>query len=132
MNKYFTILIASILIMPYSQGKVTEVKNQQELSKILKANNFVVLKFKADWCPICKKVEEPFNEIAKNKNFKDIKFVIIDFDTAPKLVRKYQIRGIPHIKYIKKTKIVGEKIGVKGKKAFIKNLKKDISKHFGK
>ena len=136
MNKYLKTIyklflsLCIICVMPNTLGATQEIQSLQQLQQIQKEHP-VVLLFTADWCPICQRIKEPFHKISKNKNFTDIRFIIVDVETGNQIARKYKINSIPHIKYIQKGtgNIVAEKIGAKDNQIFKKSVSSDIEKH---
>ena len=85
------------------------VKTLEELNKILSANKLVVLKFSAEWCGPCKRIQGDMEKLA-NAN-PDIIFCHIDVDEAQEIAVKYNISAMPTLKFIKECNIVSEIVG---------------------
>lgn len=51
-----------------------------------------VFYFTADWCNPCKKVKPIVEEINRDSA---VKFQIIDVDSEPELVKRFEIRSVP-------------------------------------
>jgi len=132
MNKYIktilTILTVSMLTTTCAKGKVTKVKKLASLNAILTKNPLVIIKFKAEWCPACAKIDKPFKKLAKK--YPNIKFIKVDFDEAKGIIKKHKIKAIPTIKFIKNGELVALKIGTRGVELFKQDLRKKIKKHF--
>ena len=71
-----------------------------DFNKILEENNFVVVKFSAEWCNPCK-VMEPIIESVANQLEDKAKVMSIDVEEEPDLATKYKIRNVPTILYFK-------------------------------
>ncbi|MBW9223865.1 thioredoxin family protein [Methanothermococcus sp. SCGC AD-155-E23] len=67
----------------------------------------VVIVFYADWCKYCKALEPTLNQLEKE----GIEIIRINVDEHPELARKFGIRGLPTVLYIKDGVEVGRTIG---------------------
>ena len=59
-----------------------------------------IIKFYADWCAPCKRLSPKIE--AMSNDFPNINFLEVNVDESPELVKKFGVRGIPHIVYIDK------------------------------
>lgn len=59
-------------------GIVIHVKSEEHRQQIINNNDVVVLKFGAEWCGPCKKIEPEYKKLAENK--KEIIFLSEDID----------------------------------------------------
>lgn len=88
--------------------KIVSVNTKDEINK-LSANQNIVVKFYADWCGPCKRLNEPFNKLAED--FSNTVFVSVNIDNAQELAKAYQVNGVPAVLVIKKGKVVDKIVG---------------------
>jgi thioredoxin 1 len=62
----------------------------------------VAVKFGAEWCGPCKKLEPNFLKI--EEEFSNVKFMTVDVDQIPSIAQKYRIRTLPTILLLKNNK----------------------------
>ena len=86
------------------------VKTLSELKKILEEHKLVVLKFSADWCGPCKRIQGEMEKLA-HANRGKIAFCHIDVDEAQEIAAEYNISAMPTLKFIKEFKVVSEVVG---------------------
>ena len=101
---------------------MTEIKNMQHFSEILQNNpGFVIIKFGAEWCGPCKKIEglvhERFDKLPDN-----IQPILIDVDESFELYaylkNKKMLNGIPailayekgNLSYIPSDRVIGANV----------------------
>jgi thioredoxin 1 len=70
--------------------------------------------FTADWCNPCKKVRPIVEEL--NRDQSDVKFQIIDIDSAGELARNFEVKSIPTFILIEDGKEVNRFTGAKTRK----------------
>jgi thiol-disulfide isomerase/thioredoxin len=63
-----------------------EVESEEELEKILKSPDRVVIFYFMDTCGFCQKMHEPYDEL--EKDHKDVKFVKVETKHIPKKLGK--------------------------------------------
>jgi len=74
-------------------------------------NDILIMLFKTEWCPYCKKAKpewDKFQEYVNVENKKNnyvITLSVIDCDEKPDLAEKYKIEGYPTIKLLYKNEI---------------------------
>ncbi len=54
----------------------------------------VIVKFYADWCPDCRRIESGAEQIAKDFAGR-FKFYAVDTEAEPELAERFNVRGIP-------------------------------------
>lgn len=95
-------------------------------SEVENFKGLVVVDFWAPWCGPCRMLGPIFEELASDfSEDENIKFVKVNTDENPEIARKFQIRGIPTIKFIKGGKEVDQQVGAVPKEV----IKEFISKH---
>ncbi|HIQ31911.1 MAG TPA: thioredoxin [Methanothermococcus okinawensis] len=81
-------------------------EHSQKIIKDLEGKTVVIV-FYADWCKYCKALEPTLNQLEKE----GIEIIRINVDEHPELARKFGIRGLPTVVYIKDGVEVGRTIG---------------------
>ena len=108
MRTYLKLLILLSLITLFS-GCIDQGNSgySQELKDLNLEGKTVVVVFHADWCKYCKALEPTLNLLEKE----GIEIIKINVDEHPELARKFGIRGLPTVVYIKDGVEVGRTIG---------------------
>ncbi len=86
----------------------------------------VVVDVWADWCGPCKMLAPQFRAAAEELKGK-ARFVKLDADKNQKLVRKYQVMGLPTLLFFKDGQLVDRSTGVTSKNAILKRVKPLLS-----
>ncbi|SEQ75085.1 thioredoxin family protein [Piscibacillus halophilus] len=81
------------------------VENQNQFEKLINSEEPVVIKFVADWCPDCKRMDFFIGSVLEQ--FDEFPFYEMDRDQFPEIAETYQVMGIPSLLVFKD----GEKIG---------------------
>lgn len=90
-------------------SEIIEIKNNEELIKVFKDNEKVLVDFKADWCGPCKMLHPILIEFSKNNP--NVKVVEVDVDKNPDIAANYKIMSIPALKLFNKEKLMKESTG---------------------
>lgn len=61
----------------------------------LNLSDLSAIKFYADWCVPCKRMDTILNKM--EKEFEDIKIYSIDIDKYTKIAQKYEVKSLPTI-----------------------------------
>jgi thiol-disulfide isomerase/thioredoxin len=80
------------------------------MENILKNNKFILIKASATWCNPCKKIEEPFKRIVKNKLDNKVKVMYVDVDDDDDIVNLFKITKLPTFISIVKGKVANTDI----------------------
>ena len=86
-----------------------DITQETEWDSLVSEKKLVAADFWAPWCPFCLKLEPVFESIASK--YPDITFVKINVDEQQELRSRYDIRGIPVIKFFCEGREVGEIVG---------------------
>lgn len=90
-------------------------------------NGLVIVDFWAPWCGPCRMLGPIFEELAGEYGENTaVKFVKVNTDEDPELARKFQIRGIPTMKFIKNGKEVDQQVGAVPKEVILELISKHL------
>ena len=80
---------------------------RQELSRVISeaGNRLLLIDFFADWCAPCKQLEPILEEIARKANDR-VDVYRIDLDVNQPLAQGFEVRGVPHVVFVKDQVIV--------------------------
>ena len=97
-----------------------EIVDSKSLTKLIKENEIVVLKFSAQWCGPCQNPQFKinYNMLKEKFNTEKIKFLEFDIDEDKDIVEdtehyNFKIQSIPHFKICYKGNIINEINGSK-------------------
>lgn len=100
--------------------------NREELKQILDNNEYVVLKFGAEWCGPCKQIAPVLEQLADEYQDR-IKYVSIDVEESTEITAEYKIRNVPTIIFIKKSEIQDKAVGSISRNTLVEKIEKLIS-----
>lgn len=89
---------------------------------VLNAEMPVVVDVWADWCGPCHALAPNFAAAAEEAG-DNARFVKLDAEKNPKLIKQYQVRGLPTLLYFKNGQLVGRSTGVASKGAILRRLR---------
>ncbi len=99
---------------------VRMVRGEEQFKElVLKSELPVLVDFHADWCGPCKRLAPILAEIAGEQHER-ISVVKVDADDNPELVRRYQVRGLPHLIIFRQGRAAGQLVGLRPKSALEK------------
>jgi len=123
--------IVFVGFLVYSYSKMKNIKEVPPSKKIKTLNNknyktvirngTVLVDFWAPWCAPCKMIAPSLNEIAEEESDR-VTIAKVNVDQNKALAEKYQIRNIPTLIVFKNGKEEKRIMGVKPKKAILKEL----------
>lgn len=103
-----------------SVSVINQENFEQEVSG---KEGLVVLDFYADWCGPCKQLGPVIDQLAGE--YTNVKFGKVNIDNAPELAKKFGVRNIPNLVFIKNGEQIDRSIGNVPKQ----NLEDIIKKH---
>ncbi len=80
------------------------IKSKETFDAIIQGDQRSIIKFEADWCPDCKRLDMFIGEITEDYNA--LKWFQLDRDEFPEIAETYQVMGIPSLLIFEK----GEKL----------------------
>lgn len=124
---FLVLLIVLITVTYYRTKNAKPVANSKKI-KVLNNKNFgaatkrgvVLIDFWAAWCGPCKIIAPVLNEIAESRN--DFTIAKVNVDQYQQLAQKHKVRNIPTMVILKDGKEAGRIIGVKSKRAILKEV----------
>ncbi|MDP3889538.1 MAG: thioredoxin family protein [bacterium] len=125
---YFNLL----LIMSTSSiaAQVIQIKSTQEYNDLIKKTEPMVIQFAANWCGVCQKTKQPFEQVAEEIEFKHITFARVDIDALGQAgLQEDNITGVPTFVYRNNGVKKSESVGVKNMAGFKDELRGDIRKN---
>jgi thioredoxin 1 len=87
----------------------SDITQETEWDSLISGKKLVAADFWAPWCPFCMRLKPIFESISSK--YPDTRFVKVNVDEQGGLASRYDIRGIPVIKFFCEGKEVGEIIG---------------------
>ena len=106
-------------------SKILEVTESEFKSKVLDAQQPVVVEFGADWCRPCKALEPILIKLAGEWGDKAV-LMQIDIDQAPQLSQQFMIMSVPTVMLFVNGKPVERLTGLQP----AEKLRKKFSAHF--
>ncbi|CAL8072097.1 unnamed protein product [Orchesella dallaii] len=84
---------------PTSINRISTVRTEDELiqglERVLSSNRTAVIRFYAEWCPVCQADVHEFNKLLDKYPDSSTRFFRIDVDQHPQLTADYGIRAVP-------------------------------------
>ena len=121
------ILLGSILFTTQSaiarDNSIVELTNSNYLTKLLKSDKPILVKFWASWCRPCRTMTPKFHNAAKTFKGK-VTFAEVNVDKQKQVAARYQIHSLPTMILFKKDKIINKTVGSLSQKqieSFVKN-----------
>ena len=94
-------------------------------AEVLKSDKPILVDFWAQWCGPCLTIAPTLAKLAEKYEGK-MKVGKLNVDEHPALAEKYQIRGIPNMKFFKNGQIAGEVVGLVAEKELEAQIEKYI------
>ncbi len=99
---------------------VKSIQSEAEFKKIVEASpgRLLVFDLYADWCRPCRILSPMLDEIAEENKDK-ANFYKINVDRFPQLAATFQVRGIPHVSFVKDKNLLHTFTGVRAKGDYV-------------
>jgi thiol-disulfide isomerase/thioredoxin len=69
------------------------IESEQKFNEVIQSEKPVIVKFFADWCPDCKRMNMFINDVIEE--FPDYDWYEINSDDVKGIAEKYEVMGIP-------------------------------------
>ena len=123
------ILLGSILFTTQSaiarDNSIVELTNSNYLTKLLKSDKPILVKFWASWCRPCRTMTPKFHNAAKTFKGK-VTFAEVNVDKQKQVAARYQIHSLPTMILFKKDKIINKTVGSLSQKQIETFVKKSL------
>jgi thioredoxin 1 len=94
-----------------SSAHVKRIAEAEFEGEVLQSSSPVVVDFYADWCGPCRRLAPRLDKVAGQFSG-HVKVVKVNVDQASGLARRYDIQGIPALKFFKSGAVVGGAVGL--------------------
>lgn len=133
MNAQFRSLLTLCLLASAAHAHVLVIADEEAFNQhVGKSDKNVVVKFAAEWCGVCKNAKQPFEDLSKEDEFKDVVFAHVDIDKSKALADKHKVGGVPTFVFFAHGNKVGQEVGVQNMKGFKEEMRNHIHKHLPK
>lgn len=102
-------------------SSVISIKDAEFETEVLKANQPVLVYFWASWCGPCQ-LMSPIMDWAATTYSDRLKVVKMEVDPNPATVKQYQVEGVPALRLVQGTEVLGSSEGAIGKQKVISFL----------
>lgn len=82
-----------------------KIESKEKYDSIINDSQVTILKYEADWCPDCKRLDLFIDDIVKEHS--DKKWALIDIEQFPEITEENEVMGIPSLLVYKDGKKVG-------------------------
>ncbi|HEX9045549.1 MAG TPA: thioredoxin domain-containing protein [Verrucomicrobiae bacterium] len=97
--------------MDRSTVNVKHITQNEFEAGVIRSPQPVVVDFYATWCGLCRELSPELDRIAGGYT-NQIKFVKVNYDEAPALVKQYEIDALPVVLLFKEGKVKDKLLGV--------------------
>jgi thioredoxin 1 len=92
----------------------------------LKDNEYVVVKFGAEWCGPCKQIAPVLEELADTYQDR-LKYISVDVEESYDIATEYKIRNVPTILFLKQGEVMDKAVGSINRNTLIEKIETLIS-----
>jgi thioredoxin 1 len=92
----------------------------------LKDNEYVVVKFGAEWCGPCKQIAPVLEELADTYQDR-LKYISVDVEESYDIATEYKVRNVPTILFLKQGEVMDKAVGSINRNTLIEKIETLIS-----
>lgn len=92
----------------------------------LKDNEYVVVKFGAEWCGPCKQISPVLDELADTYQDR-LKYIPIDVEESYEIATEYKVRNVPTILFLKQGEVMDKVVGSTSRATLVEKIETLIS-----
>jgi thioredoxin 1 len=92
----------------------------------LKDNEYVVVKFGAEWCGPCKQIAPVLEELADTYQDR-LKYISVDVEESYDIATEYKIRNVPTILFLKQGEVMDKAVGSTSRATLVEKIETLIS-----
>lgn len=127
MKRFFTLFITMFALMACTQTAIAGEKfDVAEFETQLSAGKPILVVAHAPWCPTCRAQESALKGIYANNTYKEISYLVIDFDNQKDALKKFNIQRQSTLIVFKDGKEVARNIGATSTSAIESLLKQAL------
>lgn len=101
---------ALVICVTTINAEIVEIRSPEQFNTIISTSPAVVVKYSTQTCHVCKKIKDPFHQVANNSELSDVKFVHVDIEHTPNIA--HDIEGVPTFEFFVNGKKVKRDVGV--------------------
>jgi thioredoxin 1 len=111
-------------------AQVIQIDKIDSYNELIKETKPMVIQFAANWCGVCQKTKQPFEQVASESEFKHITFARVDIDALGQAgAQENNIIGVPTFVYRNKGVKKDESVGIKSMDGFKDELRDSLRKN---
>ena len=92
----------------------------------LKDNEYVVVKFGAEWCSPCKQISPVLEELADTYQDR-LKYISVDVEESYDIATEYKVRNVPTILFLKQGEVMDKVVGSTSRATLVEKIETLIS-----
>ena len=112
MKRFFALFFTMFAFVAYTQNAIAQEKfDATNFETQLSAVKPILVVAHAPWCPTCRAQETALKSIYANETYKEISYLVIDYDNQKDALKKFGIQRQSTLIVFKDGKEVGRNIG---------------------
>lgn len=74
---------------------ITNIESLHQFEDLLQQHKYVVVKFSAEWCGPCKRIQPVYEKYSDREEYSTVYFTHVDVDEVRDICDKYSVEGMP-------------------------------------